>query len=366
MKRLFSLALTVLVLSPYLALARTGGAPPPYFTTVGDYAGKSLTPGDVDGWRVSTSLFNGPTLLTSGARGGVFVVDANNNAIRYVSDHFVNTWRKPDPAVYSTFVLEIGGIAWQPLTDQLYFTNRAYNYVGYITENGDFWIAGAQSGASGYVDGPSTTARFNQPGAMVIDSHGNAYVADVGNRAIRKIDPQGNVSTAYLDPSFGARALALDEPRGKLYAAWDRAIFAIDLASHTATLFAGQPYSQSFPPLQAQMVDGDATTAVFVNPYALAVDAAGNVFVGDYTGPNPTSPDVGAIRQITPATPKLVPLGVTTYPTTVATVVLLGERSGTIVPQYSDSVFMRPMGLTFLGSRLIVSDAWRASLRYLR
>ena len=55
------------------------------------------------------------------------------------------------------------------------------------------------SGNSGYLDGDSDDAEFsNQVRNMITDSSGNVYIADTENRAIRKIDTQGNVSTYNL------------------------------------------------------------------------------------------------------------------------------------------------------------------------
>lgn len=81
---------------------------------------------------------------------------------------------------------------------------------------------------SGNTDGSGSSARFNAPGAMVTDSTGNLYVADSGNYAIRKITPTGVVSTLAgssegsndgkgTAASFGyLRSLAID-PAGNLY-----------------------------------------------------------------------------------------------------------------------------------------------------
>lgn len=54
----------------------------------------------------------------------------------------------------------------------------------------------AGSAYAGFVDGYRTSARFNVPGKMTMDTSGNMYVADIGNNAIRKIDASGYVSTS--------------------------------------------------------------------------------------------------------------------------------------------------------------------------
>lgn len=55
----------------------------------------------------------------------------------------------------------------------------------------------AGTGAPGLKDGPLLEAEFNQPHGLSFDAQGNLYVADTGNAAIRKISPEGTVSTVF-------------------------------------------------------------------------------------------------------------------------------------------------------------------------
>ena len=64
-------------------------------------------------------------------------------------------------------------------------------------------IAG-QAREHAFMDGAGDKARFNQIKALDIDAAGNIYVADSGNRAIRKITPEGMVSTLYRAPTPSA------------------------------------------------------------------------------------------------------------------------------------------------------------------
>lgn len=61
-------------------------------------------------------------------------------------------------------------------------------------------IFAGTSGIAGYADGVGQAARFNSPRGLDVDNAGNVYVADTGNTAIRKISPNGVVSTVAGQP----------------------------------------------------------------------------------------------------------------------------------------------------------------------
>jgi sugar lactone lactonase YvrE len=101
---------------------------------------------------------------------------------------------------------------------------RKINREGIVTT-----LAG---GSEGFADGAGSAASFHTPSGISLDANGNLYVADTGNNRIRKVTPEGQVSTVAGDGTAGH-------------------------------------------------VDGPAAQARFNGPIGVAVDAKGNVFVAD-------------------------------------------------------------------------------------
>lgn len=138
--------------------------------------------------------------------------------------------------------------------------------------------------STGNSDGSGAASRFSGAAGVVLDTAGNAYVADVGN-GIRKVTPSGVVTT--LPTTIRPRLLARDV-NGDLVAAGSNAIWRVTL-SGVATLLAGNPAESNY-------VDAPVgTDARFGQILGLAVDGAGNVLVSESINQNST------IRRITPA-----------------------------------------------------------------
>jgi len=150
----------------------------------------------------------------------------------------------------------------------------------------------------GFADGPAARAQFNEPWGIVADAAGNIYVADSENDVIRKITPAGTVSTfagISLDPGMadgvaGTGVLNLPEglaidAAGNLYVAdtGNNAVRKID-PHGTITTVAGNGVAGS--------ADGTGAAGRFSAPRGIAVDAAGNLYVGD-TGNN-------TVRRVSP------------------------------------------------------------------
>ena len=116
---------------------------------------------------------------------------------------------------------------------------------------GPFYAGSRQIGVN--VDGPRDVAAFFEPSGLAVDLAGNVIVADTGNNTVRRIAPDGTVTTVAGHPNGGANS--------------------------------------------AGYVDGPATTARFTRPASVAVDAGGSILVADLTTIRRISPD-GTVTTI--------------------------------------------------------------------
>ncbi|GAA5074735.1 NHL repeat-containing protein [Lysobacter panacisoli] len=169
------------------------------------------------------------------------------------------------------------------------------NRIRVVRANGT--VATLAGAVEGFADGVGAAASFDTPSGLAIDAAGNLFVADTGNHAIRKVTPQGVVTTIAGNgiPGFrdgaGAQAqfdgpIGIDIGRdGRLYVAdtYNDRIRVIARDGTVGTLAGGDAPGD---------LDGPGAIARFDTPTGVAVDAMNRVYVADLRN--------NAIRRITP------------------------------------------------------------------
>ncbi len=144
--------------------------------------------------------FNLPWGLALDERGTLYLADRGNHRIRTVApDGRAGTLAGTGAPGFNDGSGEVAqfdgprGLALSP-TGLLYLTDTGSNRVRRLTPDGTVsTLAGAQG--DGYLDGVGTAARFSSPRGLAIDAAGQIYVADFGNHRIRQITPDGTVAT---------------------------------------------------------------------------------------------------------------------------------------------------------------------------
>jgi DNA-binding beta-propeller fold protein YncE len=138
--------------------------------------------------------------------------------------------------------------------------------------------AGGRTGG-GFVDGTGTAARFVTPQAIASDPAGNLYVADLGNEAIRKITPAGEVTTLAgggSPPKFSSPwGIAFDPTTGDVIVAdTNHSVIRRVTQAGVVTIVAGRGATPG-------SVNGIGSEARFRGPFGVAVDNNGVIYVAD-------------------------------------------------------------------------------------
>ena len=244
------------------------------------------------------------------AAGNLYIADPNNNRIRKVdaSTHIINTvaggGNPPGgnneglPAKSAQLVgprgvsVDTAGNLYIAEGDRIWKVDAATQTIRTLAGNGS-------SGFSGD-GGAATAASLAEPTRAVVDPAGNVIISDSGNGALRKVTPDGKISTILrgqsatsTDPGDGgpaANAFAdpahfdIDPRNGDIYVA-DRGTLRlrkIDAATSKISTIAGR--GTAYYDTDFSGDDGKATEAKLNFPFALsgvAVDRSGNVFISD-------------------------------------------------------------------------------------
>lgn len=252
-----------------------------------------------DGGKATDAKLKVPAGLTFDKKGNLYIADRDNHRIRKVDTRgTITTVAGNGTAGFSGD----GGKATDAMLNlpsgvaiddngNIYISDRSNDRIRIVNSKGIITtIAG--NGMDGYKgdSGPATQAQLSRPFGLALDKKGNLYIADRGNNRVRKVNPQGIITTIAGDGSFffmgdngpayrasiaGPTGVVVDD-NGILYIA-DRnnnRVRAVDTQGMIRTVAGtGQ-----------QDYNGDSEVARDTNlylPFGVALDPDGNLLIAD-------------------------------------------------------------------------------------
>jgi sugar lactone lactonase YvrE len=263
---------------------------------VSTIAGKAGVSGSADGVG-SNARFSGPYGVAVDYNGNVYVAEYSNHTIRKITPSGMVTTLAGKAGV-SGSADGIGsnarfyypyGIAVNTAGTVIYVADTNNNTIRKITPGGVVTTFACSAGQAGSNDGLGSSARFNFPTSVAVDLAGNVYVADFSNQTIRKISPGGAVSTlAGVAGEYGNNDGVGSNARfGNPYG------IAVDLSGNVYVAEYGNQLVRKISSggqvttlgglvNHDEIVDGRGSAARFYSPYGIAVDLSGNLYVADY------------------------------------------------------------------------------------
>ncbi|HKN39815.1 MAG TPA: SMP-30/gluconolactonase/LRE family protein, partial [Acidimicrobiia bacterium] len=244
-----------------------------------------------DNGPATQALFNQPHGVAVDSHNNVYVSDSKSNKIRKIdaTTGVITTIagngdprKAPCPNGVSAPCNAIDAGVKFPKSmfmapgDKLYVADSGNNMVRMIDLSAPNMpmsvVAGTTQSNHFNGDKRANQAQLNQPEGVAVDASGNVYIADSGNNLVRKVDPNGMLTTLAGDTALALQHAADPTPAP----VWD---------------------SNS---------DGDgglAKDAHLDGPRGIAVDSAGNIYIGQESGSDKTADTTGSrIRKIDAAT----------------------------------------------------------------
>jgi sugar lactone lactonase YvrE len=257
------------------------------------FAGTTLVGGATDG---TPGTFNNPYGIAIDSAKNLYIADTTNNTIRKITPERVVSTLAGTAGAFGAadgtgsaarFSFPIGIAV--DAAGNVYVADSRNSTIRKITPAGVVTTFAGVAGQFGSSDGAAANARFFVPCGVAVDSGGNVYVADTGNHMIRKITPEGVVSTlagTAQQPGSAdgtGNAARFNSPWGITVDA-NGNLYVSDSGNHTIrrVTAAGAVTTVAGTAGSAGSQDAAAANARFNSPRGLSVGSGGSVYVADY------------------------------------------------------------------------------------
>jgi len=247
--------------------------------------------GHADGGPATSAFLNFPEGIAIDAQGNIAVADTYNFALRkFKAGGVINPFGEVLGQPYGLTVDQNGNF---------YVSDNEPLVLKVGADGTTQTVAGNSQTGFGGDGGTAQSASLNAPSGLAVDSAGDIYIADTGNERIRKVDSSGNIQTiagngkpTYSGDNGPARSAGIDPFALAIDKAGD--LFVADLSNNRIRKIAanGTITTVAGTGLPGYSGDGGPALAAQLNlPTGIALDSAGNLYIADKGN--------GVVRRVT-------------------------------------------------------------------
>jgi len=252
-----------------------------------------------DGGRAARAQLNGPRDVEVGADGSLYIADTSNHCIRKVTPDGVIT------TLAGTGTSGYGGDGASGANAQLafpqdvalgadgslYIADTANHRIRQVTREGTIRTV-AGTGVLGYSGdgGAAVRAQLARPRGVSVDTEGCLYIGDTENHCVRKVTPDGTITTVagngtkgYSGDGGAATRAQLAWPRGVVVDA-DGCLFIADCGNSLIRKVAPDGTISTVGGTGAEGYSGDggpALCAQLADPHGILLDVHGNLYIAE-------------------------------------------------------------------------------------
>jgi hypothetical protein len=253
-----------------------------------------------DGGPAVSAQLSVEVALASNAAGDVFIADVYNNRIRKVSpDGIITTVAggghdglgNGGPATNAQLSLPTGAVV--DAAGNLFISEALPARIRKVSINGTISIV-AGNGESGFSGdgGPATSAQLHSPNGVAVDRGGNLFISDYINGRVRQVSPDGMITSVagnscVISCFSGDGGSATEAQLDPWAVAVDSAgsLFVAEVRNHRVRKVSSTGVIITVAGNGTQGFSGDggaATAAQFDSPSAVAVGTNADLFISDY------------------------------------------------------------------------------------